>query len=234
MGGGLILNFHEYESRSDAAIAAGKRIINALHRRLETDDAAAVVLTGGTTPAAVYGYMAHKDLDWHRVHVLLSDERWVPADHADSNEGMLRTALERSRASYARIQAFADLTKSPDERCKELDDVIQDLPLPFTSVLLGMGSDGHFASLFPDADNLQQGLDLQSSGSFVAVETASSPYPRISMTLAALLRCEEILLLISGDEKRAILERAAEPGSELPIANLLRQTRVPVDVFWSP
>lgn len=228
------MNFNEFDTRAEAAIAAGKRIISALHRRLETDRDAAIVVSGGSTPAPVYSYMAHKELDWHRVHVLLSDERWVAADHPDSNENMLRTAMERSRASYAQIAAYADLTKTVDERCSELDEEIGSLPLPFTSVLLGMGDDGHFASLFPDANDLQQALDLQSPHSFVPVETASSPYPRLSMTLTALLRSDEILLLISGADKRAVLERAAEPGSDLPISHLLRQQRVPVDVFWAP
>ena len=228
------MNFNEFDTRADAAIAAGKRITNALHRRLETDESAAIVVSGGSTPAPVYSYMAHKELDWHRVHVLLSDERWVAADHRDSNENMLRTALERSRAAYAQIVPFVDLTKSIDKRCSELNEEIGSLPLPFTSVLLGMGDDGHFASLFPDASELPQALDLQSPDSFVPVATASSPYPRISMTLAALLRSDEILLLISGAEKRDVLERAAAPGSELPVSHLLRQLRVPVDVFWAP
>lgn len=228
------MNFQEFDTRADAAVAAGKRIINALHRRLETGDSAAVVVSGGTTPAPVYSYMAHKELDWHRVHVLLTDERWVSADDPDSNENMLRRALDRSRASYAQISAYADLTKTPEERCRELDEGLGALPLPFTSVLLGMGDDGHFASLFPDADDLQEALDLQSPSSFVPVKTAGSPYPRISMTLTALLRTDEILLLISGAEKRAVLEQAADPRSELPIAHLLRQLRVPVDVFWAP
>lgn len=228
------MNFHEYESRSDAAIAAGKRIINALHRRLETHEEAAVVVSGGTTPAPVFSYMTHKELEWHRIHVLLSDERWVPADHPESNEKMLRDALKRSRASYAQITSFFDADNSPGDRCGELQKVLEGLPLPFTSVLLGMGDDGHFASLFPDAGNLQEALDLQSSSAFVSVDTGSSPHKRISMTLAALLRCDEILLLISGAEKRAVLEQAADPGSELPIAHLLRQTHTPVDVFWAP
>jgi len=228
------MNFHEYDSRSDAAIAAGKRIINALHRRLETGDSAAVVVSGGTTPAPVYSYMAHKELDWHRVHVLLSDERWVPADHPDSNEKMLRDALARSRASFAHIAPYFDATQSPEDRCSELETEFQDLPLPFTSLLLGMGDDGHFASLFPDADNLQSALDLQSSRSFLPVDTGSSPHRRLTMTLSGLLHCDEILLLISGAEKRAVLEQAADPRSELPIAHLLRQMRTPVDVFWAP
>lgn len=228
------MNIHEFESRSDAAIAAGKRIINALHRRLETHDSAAIVVSGGTTPAPVYDYMAHKELDWHRVHVLLSDERWVPADHADSNEKMLRDALEKSRASYAQITSYFDAQNSLEDRCGLLDKELADLPLPFTSVLLGMGDDGHFASLFPDAPDLNAALDLQSPRGFVPVDTGSSPHRRISMTLAALLRCDEVLLLISGAEKRAVLEQADDPGSDLPIAHLLRQMRIPVDVFWAP
>jgi len=166
--------------------------------------------------------------------VLLSDERWVPADHPDSNEKMLRDALEKSRAYYAEIVSLFDASSSIDERCTELDKEFEQLPLPFTSVLLGMGADGHFASLFPDAADLQAAVDPESSRSFVPVDTANSPHRRISMTLSALLRADEILLLISGAKKRAVLERAAEPGSDLPIAHLLRQRRAPVDVFWAP
>jgi len=228
------VNFHKYESRADAAIAAGKRMINALHRRLETDDSAAIVVSGGTTPAPVYSYMAHKQLDWHRVHVLLSDERWVPADHPDSNEKMLRDALSRSRASYAKIAHYFDAAGSLDDRCVRLESEFAALPLPFASALLGMGEDGHFASLFPDAANLQSSLDLQSTRTYVPVDTASSPHRRLSMTLPALLHSDEILLLISGAEKRAVLEQAAEPASDLPIAHLLRQLRAPVDVYWAP
>lgn len=228
------MNFQEFDTPAEAAVAAGKRIVNALHRRLETHDSATLVVSGGTTPAPVYDYMAHKELDWHRIHVLLSDERWVPADHADSNEKMLRDALEKSRASYAQITSYFDADSSPEDRCAELEKELGELPLPFTSVLLGMGDDGHFASLFPDDVNLQTAIDLQSSRGFVPVDTGSSPHRRVSMTLAALLRCDEILLLVSGAGKRAILEQAADPGSELPIAHLLRQLRVPVDVFWAP
>lgn len=228
------MNLQVFETRSDAAIAAGKRIVSALHRRLVTHESASIIVSGGSTPAPVYAYMAHKDLEWHRVHVLLSDERWVPSDSEDSNERMLRNAFEASRASYAQIASYFDPAITLEERCTELDEEIRTLPLPFTSVLLGMGDDGHIASLFPDADDLKQGLDLKTSRSFTPVHTASSSHPRLSMTLAALLRSDEILLLISGASKRTRLEQAIEPQSELPVAHLLRQQRVPVDVFWAP
>lgn len=228
------MKLFEFESRSDAALAAGKRLVNALHRRLNSHDSAALVVSGGSTPAPVYSYMAHKELPWQRVHVLLSDERWVPPDHSDSNERMLRDSLATSRASYAQISSYFDTTMSVEDRCAYLDQEISKLPTPFCCALLGMGDDGHFASLFPDADSLQDGLDLRSPRTFIPVHTPSSPHPRLSMTLAALLRSDEILLLVSGAEKRAQLEQAANPKSELPIAHLLRQQRVPVDVFWAP
>ena len=119
------MNFQEYETPTEAATAAGKRIINALHRRLETEESAALVVSGGTTPAPVFSYMAHKDLDWHRVHVLLSDERWVATDHPDSNEKMLRNALDRSRASFADIVSYYDSEKTPEERCEDLDESVR-------------------------------------------------------------------------------------------------------------
>ncbi len=228
------MNILEFENASDAALAAGARLVNAIHRRLESSDSAAVVLAGGSTPAPVYSYMAHKELEWQHVNVLLSDERWVAADHPDSNEKMLRDALETSRASYAEISSYFDATSTIDDRCAELEQEFSKLPLPFASVLLGMGADGHIASLFPDVDGLQEGLDPQSPRSFVPVRTASSPYERLSMTMAALLRSDEVLLLITGEEKRSRLEEAADAESNLPIAHLLRQQDVPVDVFWAP
>jgi len=228
------LNFLTFENSSDAALAAGKRLVNAIHRQLESSDRTAVVVSGGSTPAPVYSYMAHKELEWQRVNVLLSDERWVPADHPDSNEKMLRDALETSRASYAQISSYFDATSSLDDRCAELEKEFSRLPLPFASVLLGMGADGHIASLFPDVDGLQDGFDPQSPRSFIPVRTPSSPYERLSMTMAALLQTDEILLLITGEEKRNRLEEAADAESKLPIAHLLRQQNVPVDVFWAP
>ena len=228
------MQLFEFDSRSEAAQAAGRRIVSALHRQLEGNERASLVVSGGSTPVPVYAYLSHKEVAWHRVDILLSDERWVPPDHPDSNERMLRESLATSRAEYARIVSYFDPACSLESRCVELDKEIGKLPQPFASVLLGMGADGHFASLFPDADNVQDGLGLECASSFMPIHTPSSPFPRLSMTLAALLRSDEILLLIFGEEKRSRLEQAIAADSDLPVAHLLRQQRVPVFTFWAP
>jgi 6-phosphogluconolactonase len=104
----------------------------------------------------------------------------------------------------------------------------------FSAVLLGMGEDGHFASLFPDFEGLQQALDPRSNTVCTLVETAGSPYRRISLTLAALLSSVHIVLLIFGDAKRGVFETAMRGGSALPVEALLRETRVPLTVVWAP
>ena len=97
-----------------------------------------------------------------------------------------------------------------------------------------MGTDGHFASLFPDVEDLQQKLNIDESRYCVSVETASSPYLRVSLTLSALSYSQSILLLIFGDEKRAIYEQAKNLETQYPISLLLSQCRAPVHVFWAP
>ncbi len=97
-----------------------------------------------------------------------------------------------------------------------------------------MGEDGHFASLFPDAANLEEGLDVDSSELCIPVHTAASPHPRVSLTLSALSRSDEILLLLFGDRKREVYEAAKQTANGYPVFHLLRQKRAPVYVYWAP
>ena len=166
--------------------------------------------------------------------MVLSDERWVAPDSDDSNEKLVRNTLLKDRAASASLLSVFDASSTPDARTESLADEIRALPFPFACALLGMGEDGHFASLFPDADNLEAGLDTESPDLCLAVRTAASPYPRISLSLSALSRSDEIVLLVFGQAKLDVLEAAKAPGSELPIARLLRQKRAPVNVYWAP
>jgi 6-phosphogluconolactonase len=223
----------EFTTREEASRAAAERLASALGRRLEAQDEASIVVSGGTTPADCLKALSHAELDWSNVHIVLSDERWVPPTSDDSNERMVGETLLVNGASTAQLlPMFADDT-TVDDRAVELDNAIRSLPFPFAATLLGMGADGHFASLFPDADDLDTGLDPDANKLATAVRTASSPHPRLSLTMAALSRADEVLLLVFGDEKRRTLESAME-SDELPIARLLRQKRAPVSVYWAP
>lgn len=223
-----------FDTREAASVAAAERIHAALTNRLSRQKGASLVVSGGTTPGRCLEELAHTDADWDRVHVLLSDERWVPADDDSSNEKLVRETLMVNGASAARLQPAYSPKEDVADRCTSLDAEIRALPFPFACSLLGMGADGHFASLFPDADNLNEGLDMDGSKLCIPVSTDASPHPRISLTLAALSRSDEIVLLFFGDDKLAVYEDAKQQTNGYPVSRLLRQKRAPVHVYWAP
>lgn len=223
---------HLFETRLEASTAAAERIVELLANRLENQNKASIIVSGGTTPGQCLGVLAKTPLDWQRVQVALSDERWVPADHEDSNERLVRETLLIDRAAEAQLLPVYAKGISPEERCEALQNPLP--TLPFSCSLIGMGADGHFASLFPDAEQLALGLDVECGRLYIPVTTAASPHPRISMTLAGISRSDEIALLFFGDEKLAVYKKALESTNGFPVSRLLRQKRAPVRLFWAP
>jgi len=224
----------EFTTREEASVAAAERLRAALERRLTSGKEASLVISGGTTPGRCLSALAAASLDWKRVHAVLSDERWVPADADDSNEKLARELLLSNAAAAATLHSVFRAGMSVDERAVQLDKELRLQPLPFACALLGMGRDGHFASLFPDADNLASGLDPESPLLCIPVRTKASPHARISLTLSALSRSDEIVLLIFGEEKRQVLRAAQQSATALPVSRLLLQKRAPVHIYWAP
>ena len=223
-----------FDTREEASAAAATALTAALSRRLALQGDASLVVSGGSTPGRTFELLSAAPLAWQDVHVVPSDERWVAADHDDSNERLVREKLLVSEAANARLMSLYAAGVDPVERCHDLKAAIVEMPFPFTASLLGMGSDGHFASLFPDAQNLEEGLDPDSEHLCLAVQTAASPYLRLSLTLAALSRSDEIVLLMFGEDKRAVYEAAKTHRDRYPVSRLLYQKRAPVRVFWAP
>lgn len=221
-----------FATRLEASQAAAERIAELLSHRLDNQNRASLVVSGGTSPGDCMSALAKTPLDWQRVQVVLSDERWVPPDHEDSNEKLVRETLLVDKASSATLEPVYADGVSPQERCDALQDPLPELP--FSCSLIGMGADGHFASLFPDAEQLADGLDVESGRLYIPVDTAASPHPRISMTLAGISRSDEIVLLFFGEEKLAVYKEALESANGFPVARLLRQKRAPVRLFWAP
>ena len=210
-------DLRQYENREAASRACAAALLRGLRRRLRSHSTAALALSGGSTPVRCFNLLSAAALCWRRVRVTLTDERCVPASHTDSNQRMLRAELLRGAAAAAR---FVPLTES----------AFAELPEPFAAVLLGMGSDGHIASLFPDFPGLAAALDPEGSAVLTSGGTSASPHRRVSLTLARLLRSEQIALLAFGADKRALID---EPGN-LPVAQVLQQQHTPVTVFWAP
>jgi 6-phosphogluconolactonase len=226
-------HFDTPEAQATALAAA---VSGVLEQAIAIRGRASLVVSGGRTPAALFGKLACTPLEWSRVCVTLADERWVEPSSDSSNEHLVRATLLQN---FAQSAVFTGLKTSAVEASAGLAEAWQRcalMPLPFDQVLLGMGDDGHFASLFPAAAGLAEALDEYAEPACVAIAPPHAPFSRISLNLAALLRARSIHIQICGAGKWEVYQRALEPGpfSEMPIRALLRQRRVPVDVYWSP
>jgi 6-phosphogluconolactonase len=226
--------YDSFDTREQASTAAAGIIATSLRRRLDAHDRASVVLSGGSSPIRTIELLAAAALPWERITVTLSDERWVSPEHEDSNERMVREHLLVDDAAAAGFLSLYAPDETPESQADVLDQALRLLPIPFACSLLGMGEDGHFASLFPDAANLDEGVDVDSTHLAIPVRTAASPHPRISLSLSALSRSDTIVLLIFGEKKLAVFEEAVEQPESFPVGHLLRQKRAPVKVVWAP
>lgn len=213
-----------------ASHAAGAAIASALAGGVAQFGRAGFAGAGGRTPGETYAWLSTADLPWDKVTVTLTDERWVDPDSPDSNEGLMRRALLTERAAAARLLPLWSAAPTPEEAAAAAGAMLAE-HLPLDAVLLGMGDDGHFASLFPGNPALAEGLDL-SSGKLVIAAPAGEPMPpqpRISLTLPALLKARTVILLITGEAKLYALE-----AEDAPVAALLAQTVTPVRILWAP
>lgn len=227
-----MLTEQRFDSRDAASAAVAARIAGLVSTQLDRDGKANFVVAGGSTPAKCFDYLSGYDLEWSDVQVALSDERWLPNDHNDSNERLVRNTLLKDAASSASLLSIYQDDLSVDGRCDALQS--EKPENGFACSMVGMGTDGHFASLFPDADCLEDGLDPDNPRFYMPVRTTASPHPRISMTLGALLRSDEILLFFFGEEKLAVYENAHTVDRTYPITALLEQEKTPVTLYWAP
>ncbi len=204
-----------------AAHAVEARLIEGLRMR----GRASLVATGGRSPGPVFDALQDPAVDWARVVVTLSDERCVPPDAADSNARLVR---ERLLTGSRRRAHFVPLWPEPASAALTALS-------PFDAVMLGMGEDGHVASLIPGDPGLARAMDPASSLRVVAVPAGigKPPVARVSLTLSSLLDSRAIFILVAGDAKREVIARA-QAGADLPVRALLTQDRVPVRIFWSP
>ena len=249
--GTLSLRICDSKAALVQAVTASLRdaVLAAVQQRGE----ASLVVTGGSTARAYYPQIAALDLPWQRVQITLSDERLVAADHADSNQRLVREQLLQGRAAAARFvplviesdrghDAAGGLVGSIAEGTAQhliaaATERLQTLPRPFDLVLLGMGADSHLASLGPGAAGIEAALDPANPalcGTVVPPAGVEPALPRLSLTLAALLDSRRILIAATGLAKRDAFERAALGHWPLPspVQALARHARQPVEFVW--
>jgi 6-phosphogluconolactonase len=228
--------FREFACSATLAERLAACIAERLAAGIETRGSASLVVSGGSTPIRLFDELSRTAADWGRTSVTLADERWVEPTHDDSNERIVRRHLLRNHASTARFVGLKTAAATATEGECECARRLAGVPRPFDVVLLGMGNDGHTASLFPGASGLRGALDPHCTKTCTAIAPPAAPHARITLTLPALLDSREIVLHMTGHEKRRVYERALEGGSAeaMPIRAFLRQSTVPVTVWWAP
>lgn len=205
-----------------------------LRAALAARGSASLVVSGGRSPIPFFQALSTQPLDWSQVWVTLADERWVPPSSPDSNERLVLENLLTGAAGAAQWVPLKSSAASAAQALAERQAALAEMPRPFDCVVLGMGDDGHTASLFPGS------AALQAAGNewLAAVATPALPnvqQPRITMTSHVLLASRQIFLPLAGDRKWHVYRRARDGAAphELPIGAILGQREVPVAVYWS-
>ncbi|MEC9359723.1 MAG: 6-phosphogluconolactonase [Pseudomonadota bacterium] len=222
-----------HDTAAHTAVALAASVAACLQHAIAARDTALLAVSGGRSPAAVFDALRGHAIEWDKLVVAQVDERWVSPDHADSNSRLIREHLLTGPAAAARFVPMKN--EAPDAYAgqAECEAALAALPRPFDVILLGMGEDGHTASLFPGASELSAGLS--SEDLCLAITPPAAPHQRMSLTLNGLLDSRLLVLQIGGAAKEAVYRSALAPGpvEDMPIRAVLRQNKVPLDVWLS-
>ena len=222
------------ESPEGVAVDLADAVAEFLAIRLQDAPRVSLVVSGGSTPVPFFKALSEKDLDWSRVDVLLADERWVDEDDPASNTRLVKDKLLRNRAASARFLSLKQPGATPAEGLDAVRAELTDLALPLDVLILGMGNDGHTASLFPDAPELAHAMDPACQEVVSAAAPASQAQKRITLTWPPLRDARFTALHLKGEDKLDTLKKAAsdlDNVMEMPIRAFLKPG---LQVFWSP
>jgi len=226
----------DYENIDELADAVAGDVAFIVESAVEARNSSLIAVPAGRTGPAIFPKLAAQSVPWKRVTIIPTDDRLVPMDNELSN---VRAIAKAFLPAGARVVPIA--TEIADYRLagNSADARLQDLSWPPDLVWLGMGEDGHTASIFPGPD-LQDALDAPKARRAVGVMPeplpAEAPVARVTLTRAAILSARTILITITGDKKRELLEGAIADGqsSKLPIGRVLAETELPIDIHWCP
>ncbi|GGI75450.1 6-phosphogluconolactonase [Legionella impletisoli] len=225
------MKIHSFDNAETLNHDFAEQIAAVLQQAIEQRGQAYLVVSGGTTPKPLFKKLSERPLDWKNITITLADERKLPVTAADSNERMVRETLLQNFASKARFISLNDESKS----FLDIEQTIALLPT-FDAVILGMGEDGHTASLFPCSPEIKMGLDDETTSAVLEVHPMYAPYQRISLTKKRLLNSRVVFLHLVGEKKLAVFNQALERVDplEMPIRAFLHHHQCDVQVMYSP
>lgn len=231
----MAYQWHHHESAASSAAALADAVAAALKVALDKRGKAVLAVSGGRSPIAFFEALSQKDLDWANIGITLVDERIVPTTHADSNTGLVHEYLLKNKAAAASWIPVVEtgLHEADLKPATVVQTALKHYRQPDVLVL-GMGGDGHTASLFPQAPQLGSGLDLANEEPLLHTTPVTAPHERVSMTLAAIEKTPAVFLAIQGAEKKAVFDQAAAALSKsFPISYVLNNQKVNCYVHYA-
>ncbi|MEJ3663422.1 6-phosphogluconolactonase [Pseudomonas fragi] len=226
------VNAHTFKNPASMAEGLASSVAAQLNQAIAEQGVATLVVSGGRSPVAFFESLVKQPVDWSKVVVSLADERWVPVEHADSNAGLLKKHLLQGPAAKARFVGLYNAAATVERAALEADQGLAELP-PIDVLILGMGDDGHTASLFPNSPNLSEALQLDNSRRCWAMLAPTVPHQRLSMSRSLLASAKHKVLSIQGQSKLNTLNEAlgGTDVAALPIRAFLQPT---LEIYWCP
>ena len=231
------IEWWEYDDAAELADAVAGDIGFVIESALDARGACVIALPGGKTPLPIYDKLAKAKLDWKKVTIIPGDERVVPLGDPLSNVTAIGKAFLPKGARV--IPIVSQSTADHKAAGRAADALMQDLHWPLDLCLLGVGSDGHTASILagPDFDEAVAGpRERRALGVMPDPLPPEAPVPRVTLSLAGITSARALMVVITGARKRTLVEQAIKDGalSPLPIGRVLAASELPVDIHWAP
>ena len=226
-----------FETREALVSEFSQRIVGILGDAIAEKGAASILVSGGSTPLPLFKALSESDLEWSKVTISLADERWVEPSDSASNEKLVRENLLQNKAANATFIGMKTSHSDANDGLEELNARYEAMSWPVDVLILGMGEDAHTASLFPCSEQIQTGLSTEDK--LLAVTPTTAPHQRMSFSLNALVQSKNVFLHLTGDSKKAVLDKALagdislnEAQLEMPIRAVLHNADV--ELLWAP
>lgn len=230
----------DFEDRESLYAAVTNRIAGELMEEAVHCDKPSLLLSGGSTPGPVYEALSETELPWENVVVGLVDERWVDEDDSGSNAALVKRTLLKNKAREARFVPMKTNANDPFSGQMQVAIAYEEIVSDCSFAVLGMGLDGHVCSWFPGSEGLSDAVDLAANSPVQAIKAnrteVTGPYlERMTLTLSALAKCKSVLLLITGEAKKKVLDQVLSGSDvDLPVYNLLSLKPEQLTIFYAP
>ena len=226
---------NEFSDKDALDIQLAEQVAQLLKQAIDSKGKASIAVSGGSTPKGFFKALSQKDLPWKKVTITLADERWVNIDDGASNTKLVHEHLLQNNARDAKFFHLKQGELLTEDTLTDLNLAAKSAILPLDVLILGMGEDGHTASLFPCSDEIHTGLDQENSEVLIKVEPKTAPHQRISFTFSSLIKSQSLFLHIAGSGKKQVLAQALAGDNvlEMPIRAFLQHPQVNIQVFWA-